>query len=66
MISARLASLGVHNRAEIPVLEPMQLTGYPEEQLPTPERAATDFSTPSRGELDHGCAQAQDVAREHP
>jgi hypothetical protein len=42
----------------------MQLTGYPEEQLPTPETSRG--STPYKGELDHGCAQAQDVAREHP
>jgi hypothetical protein len=24
------------------------------------------FQYPYRGELDHGCAQAQDVAREYP
>jgi hypothetical protein len=45
----------------------MQATGYPEVQLPTLDaRAVTDFSTPYRGEFEHGCAQAQDVAREHP
>jgi hypothetical protein len=44
----------------------MQATGYPEVQLPTLDHAARTFRTPYRGELDHGCAQAQDVAREHP
>jgi hypothetical protein len=44
----------------------MQVTGYPEEQLPTPDHARRAFQNPYRGELDHGCAQAQNVAREHP
>jgi hypothetical protein len=48
------------------VLEPVQLTGYPEEQLPTPDHARRAFQNRYRGELDHGCAQAQNVAREHP
>jgi hypothetical protein len=44
----------------------MQLTGYPEGQLPTLDHAARTSGTLIKGELDHGCAQAQDVAREHP
>jgi hypothetical protein len=44
----------------------MQATGYPEGQLPTLDLMRRAFCTPYRGELDHGCAQAQDVAREHP
>jgi len=66
VISARARTLGVRYRAEIAVLEPMQVTGYPEEQLPTPDHARRAFQNPYRGELDHGCAQAQNVAREHP
>ena len=49
------------------VLEPMLVTGYPEGQLPTPDTSRGEhFSTPIEEKLDHGCAQAQDVAREHP
>jgi hypothetical protein len=35
VISARLRSLSGRNRAEIAVLEATQVTGYPEEQLPS-------------------------------
>jgi hypothetical protein len=42
----------------------MQLTGYPEVQLPAPETLRG--STRIEEMLDHGCAQAQDVACEHP
>ena len=45
------------------LLEPMLVTGYPEEQLPTPD---TSRGTPEEEKPDHGCAQAQNVAREHP
>lgn len=48
------------------VLEPMQANGYPEVQLPTLDPMRRALQYPYRGELDHGCAQAQDVAREHP
>ncbi len=49
------------------VLEPMLVTGYPEEQLPTPDTSRGEhFSTPIEEKPDHGCAQAQNVAREHP
>jgi hypothetical protein len=42
----------------------MQATGYPEVQLPTQDTSRG--STLIEEKLDHGCAQAQDVAREHP
>jgi len=45
------------------VLEAAQVTGYPEEQLPTPESRA---AAPQEEKPDHGCAQAQNVAREYP
>jgi hypothetical protein len=45
-------------------LEATQVTGYPEEQLPTP--ITSRGSTPEEEKLHHGCAKAQDVAREHP
>jgi hypothetical protein len=44
----------------------MQATGYPEVQLPTLDHMRRALQYPYRGELDHGCAQAQDVAREYP
>jgi hypothetical protein len=44
----------------------MQLTGYPEVQLPTPDVRGAHFNTPIEEMLDHGRAQAQDVAREYP
>jgi hypothetical protein len=44
-------------------LETTQVTGYPEGQLPTPFIARQH---PQEEKLDHGCAQAQDVACEHP
>jgi hypothetical protein len=46
------------------VLEPMQATGYPEGQLPPQD--ASCGSTPEEEKFHHGCAQAQDVALEHP
>jgi hypothetical protein len=42
----------------------MQATGYPEEQLPPQDTSCG--STPEQEMLDHGRAQAQDVALEHP
>jgi hypothetical protein len=42
----------------------MQATGYPEEQLP-PQNTSCG-STPEEEKFDHGRAQAQDVALEHP
>lgn len=46
------------------VLEATQLTGYPEVQLPTPDTSRG--MTPQEEKVDHGCAQAQNVAREYP
>jgi hypothetical protein len=46
------------------VLVATQVTGYPEGQLPTPETPRG--STPQKEKLDHGRAQAQDVACEYP
>jgi hypothetical protein len=40
------------------------ITGYPDGQLPTP--VTSRGSTPEEEKLHHGCAQAQDVAVEHP
>jgi hypothetical protein len=49
------------------VLEPTLVTGYPEEQLPTPDSSrGVHFSTPIEEKLHHGRAQAEDVALEHP
>ena len=45
------------------VLEATQVIGYPEGQLPTPDSRG---STPQEEKLDHGRAQAQNVAREYP
>jgi hypothetical protein len=46
-------------------LEAAQVTGYPERQLPTSEFSAR-IRTLQEEKLDHGCAQAQNVAREYP
>jgi hypothetical protein len=46
------------------VLERMHATGYPEGQL-SPQDTSCG-STPEQEMLDHGRAQAQDVALEHP
>jgi AcrR family transcriptional regulator len=55
------------------LLETTQVIGYPEGQLPTTETMRGDSwiagsagDTPQKEKLDHGCAQAQDVACEHP
>jgi len=45
------------------VLEGAQVTGYPHTQLPLPNAARQH---PSRGAFTNGCAQAPDVALEHP
>jgi hypothetical protein len=48
-------------------LEATQLTGYPEGQLPTPEALrGYQILIPLKRRADHGCAQAQNVAVEHP
>jgi hypothetical protein len=44
----------------------MQRAGYPEVQLPSWTNARLAFQDPQEEMLDHGCAQAQDVAREYP
>jgi hypothetical protein len=49
------------------ILEATQLTGYPEGQLPTPVGLrGYQILIPLKRRADHGCAQAQNVAVEHP
>lgn len=50
------------------VLEPTQVSGYPEMQLLAAgmSESLRGGTPPDQGEARHGCAQAQNVAREHP
>jgi hypothetical protein len=49
------------------ILEAELLTGYPEGQLPTPMRARHPQGKKSQEEkFHHGCAEAENVAFEHP
>ena len=60
----RITNVRVPAPSYVPaVLEATQVIGYPEGQLPTPDSRG---STPQEEKLDHGRAQAQNVAREYP
>jgi hypothetical protein len=49
------------------ILEQILPTGYPEGQSSTPYNSrGAQIRTPQEENLDHGCAQAQDVACEYP
>ncbi|SBS76807.1 hypothetical protein MHPYR_370008 [uncultured Mycobacterium sp.] len=48
-------------------MEPTQVSGYPEAQLLAAGMCSfLRGATPDQGEARHGCAQAQNVAVEHP
>jgi hypothetical protein len=52
-------------------LEAERLSGYPEEQLPTPQRAWGVYGVIKSKKFQeekfhHGCAEAENVAVEHP
>ena len=49
------------------ILEQIQVGGYPEGQSSTPDYPRDAIIRTFQEEnLDHGCPQAEDVAREHP
>jgi hypothetical protein len=67
---ADVAAGAADRKAGPPLLEATQLTGYPEGQLPTSERDQGVCGSPKQEsqeeKLHHGCAQAENVAVEHP